>query len=511
MNDDRQVMDHLRKIATPTRMMQEVALDTIGRPYQVYPWLLYVEMRVLAAIARPGRKIVIVNVPSQQGKTTFSGFALPSWYLGMNTQNQVLLITHGEEYSGQWGARCYNLLKKHGQRLFGVEMSRQHASVNNWRTAGGFGGMISTGILSGIVGNPGHLVIIDDVLPSIEAATSPTILKKQWAEFTGTIEARAQMDTTFLITATRFHEEDLSGMIIARSKEPGYAGFPVEVITVKAFAEPDDDDPTGDDEDWVDFLGRHRGEALEGQHDAEFFHQRRASLVDGGQEQQWDAIYQGNPTANKNGMFPKLNWEYINRSELPQMMATVRVWDLATTEGGGDWTVGTLMGRDAANRFFVIDVIRQRYSTSKVEKLVLDAAKADGFGCKIKIEQERAGAGISVVEAYQRKLIGYQVEPAKAETSKESRATPYSNEQQKHNIYLVRADWNKEFVDEHKKMMGDGRRPRHDDQIDTGAYAFLELMPLAGVDIYIPSPGDGLPSDNAQMRVLTGQAVPAGW
>lgn len=517
MNEDHAVRDHLAKIATPTRMMQEVALSTIGRPYNVYTWLLYVEARILAAIARPGRKIIIINVPSQQGKTTYSGLALPAWYLGMNPQNQVLFITYGEEYSGQWGARCYNLLKAHGQRLFDVHLSRQHAAVNNWRTSGGFGGMISTGILAGITGNPGHLVIIDDVLPGIEAAMSPTILAKQWVEFTGTIEARAQNDTTFVVTATRFAEEDLSGHIIARSKLPDYEGWPVEVINIKAFAEPDDDDkdPTIGTPEWRDFLGRELGEPLRGQHDDKFFAERRSALITAGNEQQWDAIYMGDPTANKNGMFPKDNWRYYRRAELPPMVARTRAWDLAATEGGGDWTVGTLMGRDAENRFYVLDRQRVRWSSSKVKALVKQCAARDGYGVKVLIEQERAGAGKTVLEDYQRELVGHTVEPAKAEASKESRAMPYSAEQQKHNVYLEEvngspAPWAAEWADEHKKMMGDGRRPRHDDQIDTGAYCMIELLAASGSEMWDPNTDEGGVSEDVQMRALLAQAVAVG-
>ena len=36
-------------------------------------------------------------------------------------------------------------------------------------------------------------------------------------------------------------------------------------------------------------------------------------------------------------------------------------------------------------------------------------------------------------------------------------------------------------------MMGDGRRPRHDDQIDTGAYAVRYLLDHGIVDIVDPN------------------------
>lgn len=45
----------------------------------------------------------------------------------------------------------------------------------------------------------------------------------------------------------------------------------------------------------------------------------------------------------------------------------------------------------------------------------------------------------------------------------------------------------KAFTDEHRKMMGDGRKPAHDDQIDTAAYGMLEFIGIEGADVFIPS------------------------
>lgn len=115
------------------------------------------------------------------------------------------------------------------------------------------------------------------------------------------------------------------------------------------------------------------------------------------------------------------------------------------------------------------------------------AAARDGYGVKIIIEQEKAGAGKTVVENYQRLLSGYTVEPGKVDGSKEERATPYSALQQRRRVRLPEgAEWLEEWKKEHRAMIGDGRRGRHDDQIDAAAFGVRELLAYGGSDIYIP-------------------------
>ena len=177
------------------------------------------------------------------------------------------------------------------------------------------------------------------------------------------------------------------------------------------------------------------------------------------------------------------------------------------TEGGGDWTCGTLMGR-YKDKFYVMDVRRFRKGAGGVQDEVKMVAGLDGFGPKIKIEEEKGGAGGSVVEAFRRLLIGHVVEAAKAEGDKESRATPYSAEQNKHRVLLPRpgsVTWDvRLFMDEHKRMMGDGRRPKHDDQIDTSAYCMLELLNSGVVDLWVPT-AMNFPSPERQLQMMLGR------
>lgn len=506
-----------RIIATPAALGKHIGKDFMGQEYKAYPWILYMEQRILAMLYRPGNEIMIISVPPQQGKSTYCSMLLPAWYIGMHPGHQVINISYNETQAGKWGLRVRNLLRQYGPSLFGVTISPDSDSMYDWKLGNGFGGMMSAGLRGGITGNPGHLIIADDTLKNADEANSPTIKKKNLEEWDDSVTSRFQENTKILVVATRWAEDDLSGELLARSREPGYQGYPVTELNLKAIAEPDPEQMrTMTDEEkeaWRDVLGRRIGEGLRGQHSQRFFEMKRASTP----HPRWMALHQGTPSAAVGGMFPETNWRYWHDPnvpervpgdvDLPPMVKRVRVWDLASSEGSGDFTVGTLLGKDAANNIYILDRQRVRRSPTGVHQLVLATAEADGYEVDILIEKERSGAGQTVIDSYQRDLPGFNVQAAKAEGDKESRATPYSILQGQNKVFLPRdAHWLNEWISEHAQMDGRGGRGRHDDQIDTAAYGVRHLLNNTNSILWDPSQigtGDNLSAeDRVEMAVV---------
>jgi predicted phage terminase large subunit-like protein len=496
---------------TPAALGRFTAPSFMGRPYMVYPWLLHMERQLLTMMMRPGPEVMIVSVPPQQGKSTYCSLFLPVWYLGHNPSNQVINISYSEEQASKWGEHARNLIKLWGPSLFGVSLNPDSDSKTKWKLGNGFGGMMSTGIRGGITGNPGHLILLDDTLKGREDANSPTIKRKNIEEWHDSITSRFQNDSKVLIVATRWCEDDLSGLILEESRRPGYKGYPIHEMNIKAIAEPDPPerkvlenmDRANDIEPgapgsalaaWRDVLGRSEGETLPGQHRRSFFFLAKASRPTA----RWNALYQGTPGADDDGMFPESRWrfwvydDYDGRPPetaiLPELARKVRVWDLAASEDDGDWTVGTLMARSVDDRFFVLDVQRFRHAPGRVHQIVRQTAEEDGFTIPIRIERERSGAGITVVDDYKRELLGWDVDGIKAEGDKTQRAGPWSRIQNSHKAYLPsHADWIDRYTGNHAQMDGKGGLPRFDDEIDTSAYAATFLLTGGTSQIWDPT------------------------
>jgi len=502
-------LDLIQKIATPTRVGQHIGRDLWGHDYIPYPFILELEHHVVDAIMSPESKFLMANAPPQTGKTSFSGVLLPFWFIGMFPDKQVIFITYSDDYSRTYGRIVRDLFKKYGEELFGLTIDPNTDGAGDWKIKDHpAGGMLSVGIGSQITGRSGHLVIVDDVIKNMEEAASVAIKRKHVVDWDGTILTRRQPGCTYLITATRFAEDDLSGSLWERTQKPDYTGDTWTRITFPAICEvPDDWD--GPKDQFRDLLGRAPDDPLEcrfSQPDdspsRSHFHQLRNTI----EPFTFACLYQQDPVSKVGGMFPRDHWTLEPRESWADIHARVRAWDLAATEGGGDWTVGTLMGRGVDGRYYVIGRQRFRKSSDKVMDEVRSVAQADGRSVPILIEQERSGSGSSTIAFYQKELAGFPVQGVRPEGSKETRAHPYSVLQQGGNIVLPSdpedSAWVREWIVEHGGMMGDGRRPRHDDQIDTGSYAVRYLLQHGLVEIVDPNMVELTPKDVVAMDEL---------
>ena len=176
--------------------------------------------------------------------------------------------------------------------------------------------------------------------------------------------------------------------------------------------------------------------------------------------------------------FKKEYFEEINAA--PKLITTVRCWDRAASEfkegdkGDPDFTVGLKLGVDENNQFYILDIIRERYSALKVEKLILNTAKQDGPNCIVKGFQDPGGAGKNEIENFIRMLSGFQIEVEKINTDKVTSAKPSSAQAEAGNIKVLKSCRNNEDFYIDCENFPDGK---HDDIIDalTGAFNYLAL------------------------------------
>ena len=150
----------------------------------------------------------------------------------------------------------------------------------------------------------------------------------------------------------------------------------------------------------------------------------------------------------------------------------VRFWDKAGTAGGrGAFTVGLLMGWDRNKRFWILDVIRGRYSTEVRESIIEQTAAIDGRKVIIGVEQEPGSGGKESAENTVKALAGYIVKidkPSGAGSSKILRAEPYSVQVNSSNVSMVEGDWNRAYLNE-MEFFPDST---YKDQIDASSGAF---------------------------------------
>ena len=190
----------------------------------------------------------------------------------------------------------------------------------------------------------------------------------------------------------------------------------------------------------------------------------RAQLLDG----DWMA----RPAAGK---YFQRGWFRFVDTRPEGVLARVRRWDLASVEGGGDWTVGVRLSRTADGMWCIEDVVRCRRSPQGVKDTVRATAELDGVATEIHIPQDPGQAGKAQTADFAQLLAGYTVRFRPETGDKIVRAGPASAQVEAKNVMLVRAPWNEPFL----QCLEAFPEGEHDDDVDAFAGAVTALVQSA--------------------------------
>ncbi len=163
----------------------------------------------------------------------------------------------------------------------------------------------------------------------------------------------------------------------------------------------------------------------------------------------------------------------------PDVVGWVRYWDRASTAEedatkhgrDADYTVGVRMLRTRDGLFWVDDVVRFRGRPAEVMGRILQTAQLDGRAVQVGIEQDPGSSGAFEADAYIKALAGFSALKRRPTGDKITRAKPASAQVEAGNVRLLRATWNRAFLNE-LEAFPDGP---HDDQVDAFSGAFTML------------------------------------
>lgn len=395
-------------------------------------------------------------MPPRHGKSELCSHYLPSWYLGTFPNHRILLTSYEGEFAEGWGRKALATTQANGH-LFGVEVSPISSAASRWDLDGFDGGMETAGIGGALTGKGAHLLIIDDPVKDWEQAMSQRYREKAWDWYTSTAYTRLEPNGVIILFHTRWHEEDLAGRVLT---EMARGGEQWRVVNLPALAESGD------------CLGRKLGEALW----PERFDEKSLAtkqLTQG--PRKWAALYQQHPTPAEGGMFKSTWFEIV--TETPRKFdALVRAWDLAATEGDGDYTAGVLIGIRGES-VWVLDVIRGQWSAGhRDDNISLCAMQDDsehGEAVQIWLPQDPSSAGKQVAQISADRLKGYRVRYEIVRGDKEMRADSFASrcwagEKSGNKVKVRQGPWTRAFLNE-LCVFPNGS---NDDQVDAAGDAY---------------------------------------
>lgn len=185
----------------------------------------------------------------------------------------------------------------------------------------------------------------------------------------------------------------------------------------------------------------------------------KQQLLDGN----WNAKLQA-------GMFFKVGRIQIV-DDLPTGLQYCRAWDLAATEGAGDWTVGGKVGKDTAGVFYIADVRRGQWEADYRDNVIRQTAASDGR-CIQRLPQDPAAAGKVEATRMVRMLAGHNVKALPISGDKATRATGFAAQVNAGNVRMLRAEWNNGLINRLDAFPTKGIAM---DEIDALSDAFTEL------------------------------------
>jgi len=375
---------------------------------------------------------LMLFVPPRHGKSLISSQNFPAWALGQHPDWEIIAASYGSSLPLKFSRHVRGLLRDPMyQGIFpDIKLDKDNEAAEGWMTTAG-GGYLPAGVAGGITGKGAHILVIDDPIKDAEEADSETQREKVWDWYGSTAYSRLAPNSGVLIIQTRWHDDDLSGRLIAQMQERVRSIEEIDrelheqleaergelsveeyvykedaiqdkvvslqeeidqwvIVNYPAIAEADEwktedgetvlvDPQTGmsDDGTIVDFqkarLLRTKGQAL---HPARYPLVRLKKIKNTAQPRHWSALYQQNPVPDDGDMFKKEDFVYEATPPDVRGWPISIAWDLAIgLKQKNDWTVGTVCALDPHDRIHLIKMIRFRGRTHAVACAIVEEHK----------------------------------------------------------------------------------------------------------------------------------------
>jgi len=430
------------------------------------------------AAKEPKAYDLIINIPPGSTKTITCSIMFPAWCWTKWHWMRFITASYSSSLALESAEYCRDLIKsplfqqmypeigikddkdiKSNYKI--VKRDLENATSGRPSPYSIGGGRYSTSVGGTLMGFHGDILIVDDPINPTQAFSEVELANaNRWMEQTLPTRKTNKSNTPTVLIMQRLHQDDPTGHWLSKLKENvKNICIPGEIRNYREKVNP------------PELLLNYRDELMD---------PKRLSWKaledlekDLGQYGYAGQIGQ-DPTPPGGGMFKVDN--FLIATHLPNpvdVILTVRYWDKAGTAGGdGSYTVGVKMSKLVNGFWMVEDVVRGRWGTNDREKIIRATAIADGPKVHIWIEQEPGSGGKESAEGTIRNLAGYSVRAERPTGDKAFRADPYSVQVNNKSFFLLRGEWNREYIEEHRFFP----HSTYKDQVDASSGAFNKLV-----------------------------------
>jgi len=416
--------------------------------------LIYYE--VLDLFAKGKIKKLMITMPPQHGKSEGSTRRLPSFMLGHNPDLRIAITSYSSTFAKKFNREIQRIIddEKFNELFPGTTLQESkyvaESSSNYIRTSDEFeivgheGNLKTVGRGGSLTGNPVDILIMDDLYKDKSEGNSPVTRQSVWDWYTSTADTRLHNDSQQLIVFTRWHEEDLIGMLESNKSE--------EVVEITSLKEIEKIDSSS----WVkinfealkvseptEIDNRKKGQSLwEKKHSA-----KKLEGSKGLDSENFECLFQGNPESSAG----KLYGPFKTYDNLPPLREKKNYTD--TADKGEDFLFscdyGLPLDTEDTN-IYIIDCLYTDKPMEYTEKWTASQLKRNAIGLA-EIESNNGGRGFA--RAVQ-KLVppNIVVQDFTQSGNKESRIL--TNKAAVNSRIIFPSGWETRFPDLYKHLTG---------------------------------------------------------
>jgi len=397
------------------------------------------------------KKRVIINIAPRHGKSEFSSYLFPAYFLGKFPEKKIIMGTHTAGLSEDFGRRVRNLIEseEYNEIFPSTQIAEDQKAAGKWSTSAG-GQYYAAGVGGALAGRGADLFVIDDPHSEQDVKTNSRLaFDTAWSWFqTGPLQ-RLMPGGAIIVIMTRWSLLDLTGKLIDyQTKNP--EAIPWEIVELPAIL------PSGKSlwpEQWP----------------IESLEKTKASL----DPKYWNAQYMQQPTSDNSAIISRKHWRIWEQDEPPMCEYVIQSWDTAfETKNNSDFSACTTWGvfyneeEGSKAQVILLDAFKDRMAFPELKEVALKHWKEWNPDAFI-VEKKAAGAPL-IQELRNMGIPVEEFSPSRG-NDKMVRLNAVSDLFASGTVWAPDTRWAREVIEEVASFpVGE-----HDDFVDTTSQALL--------------------------------------
>jgi predicted phage terminase large subunit-like protein len=413
--------------------------------------------RIFEDVIAGKKKRVIINIAPRHGKSEFSSYLFPAYFLGKYPDKKIIMGTHTAGLSEDFGRRVRNLIESEEyQELYpDTRIADDQKAAGKWSTGAG-GQYYAAGVGGALAGRGADLFVIDDPHSEQDVKTNSRLaFDTAWSWFqTGPLQ-RLMPGGAIIVIMTRWSLLDLTGRLIDyQTRNPD--AEPWEIVELPAILNGDtENEKSLWPEQWP----------------LESLKKVKASL----DPRYWNAQYMQNPTSENSAIISRRDWRIWEKDDPPVCEYVIQSWDTAfETKNNSDYSACTTWGifyneeENDSPQLILLDAFKDRMAFPELKQVALKHYREwepDAFIV------EKKAAGAPLIQELRAMGIPVQEFSPSRGNDKNVRLNAVADLFTSGKVWAPDTRWAREVIEEVAAFpVGE-----HDDFVDTTSQALLRF------------------------------------